>query len=293
MRLFLGLLFLFSVDIQAETTSEVFQKGLEEIDKRITEKQENDQLNAEMQAISELKNYKKANLSPGVFLVYNPIKNSFSAEEISKMKYPKALDLFKVTFPKMSFATGFLYKDYIVTNYHACRGQNTIIRDYEGEIFSVKMLIYDPNQDICILKSDKIHKKSYPNFANIKIKPIIKEEKKQNIHREIASKLYEKEPSEKNKLEKEKTFYASIFSMWGEFVLTNIREDLKKDDEWVKEKAYIARGDKCKGGISGSPVVGTKGLIGIAWGAIESGQVERECFFIDKSEIDRVISQIP
>lgn len=292
-KLFLSVLLISSV---VQANSDAFEKGLKQIESMIDKKKTEENENSEMRAISYLKfKHKDVKLSPGIFLVYNPIKKEFSEKESSLFKNKEAFDYLKNTFVRESVGTGFLYKNYIVTNYHVCRGQDTLIKDYNGEIFSVKVLGYDPNQDICILESDKISPETYPNFAKIKITPIIREEKKQLMHRAVSSKRYEKDPSPKNKEALTKPVYATMFSMWGDFTITNIRQDTTSD-EWSKDFSYVAKGNICKGGISGSPVVGTKGLIGIAWGSttenVKKLHMPEECYFIDKKEIDRVISMV-
>lgn len=249
-------------------------------------------------------------LTSGIFAMLAPRKNNLQEgfEE----------DNYKSIFSSDNYGSAFLYKDYIVTNYHMCRGLNTIIRDFNNNIYGVKVLKFDIKQDVCILKApSKVQDQR--NFATytMPLNPVSEEIHKLRIENKILkikSKNYlsDRDKNELFSLEKEKKSderdYGFISGAYGEFYIYNITEDNTKDD-WTKNFAYKAFGEKCKGGVSGSPVSSKKGLVGLFWGAEQeesrtqrirklserspSYNVEKNptCFFVSVSEIDRLISE--
>lgn len=251
-------------------------------------------------------------LSSGVFAMIAPKKtkltDSFEKEVYSEL------------FSSDSYGSSFLYKDYIITNYHMCRGLNTIIRDYTNKLYSVKVLIYDIKQDICILKAPE-GVKNQRNFASFKM-PLnnrLEEERKLRYDIKISNLKNKKYLSNLDKqniiiLENEKKSdnrdYAYISGAYGEFYIYKISNDTTKDI-FSKKNGFTAYGEKCKSGVSGSPVISKNGLIGLFWGAetepsknerlsekryissLKNQQIEKNplCYFVDKSEIDLLISK--
>ena len=273
----------------------------------------------------------KVFLTSGIFAVLNPPKLKVSKEE----------GIYKDFFSREGYGTGFLYKNYIVTNYHVCRGMNVLIRDVNDKVYGVKVLTYDLKQDICILKApegvlDQV------NFNNIKmaLDPIeeekqilrlafaIDKEKDENKKQLLKDKreLLKKELKYSHKLsngqdrslanDKEEAVevvnefsarnYGRIMGVFGTSFIYGISKDLTKD-QWSKDESFTAFGNKCVMGMSGSPVISPNGLRGLFWGAEMAASVKMRtslkkisnpheklpsCYFLDKSEIDRVIGKI-
>lgn len=256
---------------------------------------------------NESANDEKIILSSGVFAML--------ALEKKNLKDPFEIKNYTDIFSTDSNGSSFLYKDYIVTNYHMCRGLNTLIRDYKNNVYAVKVLSYNIKQDICILMApEKV--KDQRNFKDFKIKKDLVLEQKEFF--KLKDQLVEIEKKSKksridmfniekiklllNKNENQ-TNQAQISGAYGEFPIYKIEKDLTID-EWSKKNAYMAYGSKCKGGVSGSPVVSTNGIIGLFWGAEDSrsfykrvkqirnpSAVENNplCYFIDIKEVDLLI----
>ena len=223
------------------------------------------------------------------------------------------------SFSTDQFGSAFLYKDYIITNYHMCRGLNTLIRDYKNNIYAVKVLSFNVKQDVCVLKAPEAVK-NQRNFATFKmpLNQISEEVRSLRLSNKIMkikenAQLSDAQKEEIAILEKEKQSeardYGYISGAYGEFYIYNIGKDNSPPDTWSKENSMMAYGTKCKGGVSGSPVSSSQGLIGLFWGAEEPGAVANRlqrvstrspafdivknptCYFVDVSEIDKVINQ--
>jgi len=248
-------------------------------------------------------------LDSGNFLILAPKKKNLSKgiEE----------DSYKDFFKSDHYATGFLYKKYIITNYHVCRGLNTIVRDYENNIYGVKVLAFDIKQDICVYEAPR-EVMNQRNFENHKME-LDKTEEAYRIEKIEYEKLSLKEnfsmPKKvlqsrlkelEEKLKSSKRDYAKISGIYGEDYIFKIKPDSLKD-EWSKKMSFEAFGPKCLSGMSGSPIFNHEGLLGIFWGAetdysFESRKNSKRavafkenypvCYFIDKSEIDRIIDSI-
>lgn len=247
-------------------------------------------------------------LSSGVFAMLAPEK-TYITDSFEKKNYEKIFD-------SDSFGTAFYYKNYVVTNYHMCRGLNTIIRDYQNNIYAVKVLSFDIKKDICVLSAPKGIKKQR-NFYTYKTNgdPIYENKRSFDLKDKISS-INKKNEKSKNdlsilkelneELSSEERTYAQISGAYGEFFIYKIEKDTTKDD-WSKDNSYLAYGSKCKGGVSGSPVTSKKGIIGLFWGAestdafnsrTNSFSFKRKpalleknpiCYFIDISEVDKII----
>lgn len=228
--------------------------------------------------------------------------------------------IYAKNFSADSMGTGFIYKDYIVTNYHLCRGKDTIVKDKNGNYYTAKYLIHDSKQDICLMsKAEGL--KNYKDFSTAKGPFNVFEEEKIKTFYSLDSKFYqelaEKDPVKGQKeleklnqqISKHPRNYATVYSIFGDFTLSLIAVDNQKD-EWTKKNGFVGRGELCKGGISGSAVVAPSGLLGIAWGAPKNSSSTGEdaekrilsslkpkaldyppCFFIGKQEIEDIIAK--
>jgi len=299
---------------------EVYKTIMKDLD-QIGEKNDSDSLNRDeiilIQRITELLSWnysdsskEEIKLTSGIFAMLAPQKRNIQ-ENFEK-------DNYKSIFSSDSYGSAFLYKNYIVTNYHMCRGLNTIIRDFNNNIYGVKVLKFDMEQDICLLKApSKVQKQRNFETYTMPLNPVSEEIHKLRIENQILkikSKIFlsERDKNDLFSLEKEKKSderdYGFISGAYGEFYIYNITEDNIKDD-WTKNFAYKAFGEKCKSGVSGSPVSSKKGLVGLFWGAEQdksrtkrvrklskrspSYNVEKNptCFFVSVSEINRLISE--
>lgn len=309
-----------AVSFAKSKNDETYKNIMKDLD-QIGEKPDNlDLYNPQLDLINKITNLlswtysgstqESIELTPGIFTMLAPRKTK-TAEGFEKEAYGSI-------FQNDSFGSAFLYKDYIVTNFHMCRGLNTLIRDYKNNIYGVKVLKYDIKQDVCILKAPE-GVKGQRNFADFKM-PINKVAEEIRLLRidnrimNIKSKatLSDKDKSTIVSLQKEKLSeerdYGYIAGAYGQFYIYNISEDTATD-KWKKNHAYQAYGEKCKGGVSGSPVTSKKGLIGLFWGAEESGSIAERvshlskrspsfdvqknptCYFVSVNEIDRMISE--
>lgn len=263
-----------------------FKQSFSNLEKILDSKLEDTIVEDEQSLITTIqnKNYLPygENLENGVFLVNISKKESFSENE-KKLFFnnEKLFTEYSEKFKDSSYATAFRYKNYIVTNYHACRGQDVLLKDYTDKIVYAKVLGYNLVQDVCVLSINNISK--YQDFA---VKKMESTEYNDESLRKIAS---SNNPSLTKKI-------AAVFSMRGNFEIKGISKDTQQD-EYSKTNAFVSfnNNQKCISGTSGSPVINQSGLIGIIWGASHSKnpfEKETACFFLDKTEIDKVIVKI-
>lgn len=301
------------------SNEQVYKTLIKDLEYAVGEKsnEPNDQL-VLIDRITTMASYRKemsednqAIITEGNFLMLAPKKSELTS--FDKKHYS---DFFN----KDSFGSAFLYKNYIITNYHMCRGLNTLIKDYRDKIYAVKVLKWDDKQDICILQAPK-SVMSQRNFSTYKAPVDLVENEKRDLRIKIKiEKLLSKKYTSttdareldnlRKELGSENNSYATVYSIWGEFKINKIEKDVV-DDEWSKKNSYQAFGSKCKSGISGGAVANHNGLLGYSWAAETpssmikrvkemddrkpSAQLEEEkqpiCYFIDTKEIDRVIGE--
>lgn len=255
-----------------------FQKTFEDLKKTFEQKIEKEFVDQEQSLITDIQNVNFLSageeLEDGVFMVHIPAREDFSDVEVKMFPDEKLLASYREIFSKNGSATGFRYKDYIITNYHACRGRDVLLRDYNDKLLYAKVLAYNLLQDICVLSINNTSQ--YQDFAEKKI---------ELKNRELAN------TSKRTNMKK-----ANVFSIRGNFEITNIAKD-NVEDVYSKSNAYLADNFnyKCLPGTSGSPVVDSNGLRGIIWGAAsDETQLSKEskCFFLDRAEIDKIIVKI-
>lgn len=261
-----------------------FKQSFEDLEKVFNNQLEDTVIEEEQDLINKIQNTSYLahgeTLENGVFLVHAPKKEAFSEKEKELFFDNKELlKEYQRRFKEVGSATAFRYKNYVVTNYHACRGHDVLLKDYTDKIVYAKVLGYNLIQDVCILSINNISK--YQDFSAKKLEKLIESSK-----REVAS----------NKVSPFVNTTASVFSMRGNFDVKNISKDNQKDT-YTKINAFVSYNNKreCISGTSGSPVISQSGLIGIIWGASDSEnpfEKKTACFFLDKMEIDKVISKI-
>lgn len=233
-------------------------------------------------------------INSGIFLVLAPQKKN-----ISDKKEIKYVDFFK----KDSYGTGFLYKKYIITNFHVCRGLNTIVRDFENNVYGVKLLKFDIDQDICIYEAPK-EIENQRNFASVKMEKQPKEEAYFEIKKDFEKNIFKKD--EEKKLFKisneQKDNYAKIAGVYGEDFIYKIEKD-KVEDDWSKKNSFTAFGKLCLPGMSGSVIFGVNGFSGLFWGSETeealkirlrrkpASEYEKNpsCYFVGSEEINNLI----
>ena len=287
------LLFVLTIMISKITMASDFEKAFADLENKFNEKIKAEKVEDDISVISEFKmRHTNYELTPGTFVVFAPERETLTKEELKIIDAKQASAVYNNYFRRNSAGTGFFYKGYVITNFHVCRGKDTVARDHDGKLMSLKLMAYDPKQDICILYSE-VAKSRYPDFAQA-MTEVNEDSKDQKVtDRKLATTTNLKSP-----VKKAVDLYR-IHSMWGAFDTTDLKKDTK-DDEFSKKNAYVTQDKKgrCVPGISGSPMVGPKGFQGIIWGSTSSDDMasqvsgEKECFLIDKSEIDKIIAQI-
>jgi hypothetical protein len=269
-----------------------------------------------IQRVTTLMAYKRSDTTQvdvvvpdGVFLMLAPKKEVFHRTEADNQFDETTKDSFKHhLFDNDNHGSAFLYNDYIVTNYHMCRGLNTLVRDHYNKIYAVKVLKWNERQDLCILQAPK-EVKDQRNFALAKSNFDEMEEEKRTLKLQIEIEkikhnfLFTNEDKEKIielkkeiKDPKQPRSYGKVFSMWGEFKVTNITPD-NMADKWKKTNGLQATASKCLPGISGGVVTSPQGILGYAWGATAnddrspaSVKDSNVCYFINISQIKELIS---
>lgn len=265
-------------------------------------------------------------LDDGMFLVMGMKKDSDKRSDFDKARYYRN-DLNKFGehyFDGDTFGSGFLYDKYIVTNYHVCRGQNSLVKDSLNKVYAVKALAWNDKQDICIFQAPK-QVLGQRNFATFK-SPVdaLEEEKRslriQNQIDKLSLKDHlnsfdeEKMVKLKSELIDQKRNYATVYSIWGEFNIYKIEKDLV-EDKWSLKNSFQGYGKKCQGGISGGPVSSPSGFVGYSWAAeegesrrinkvreelkripsAEKHEKEKElnpiCYYVDKVEVEDLIKK--
>lgn len=217
--------------------------------------------------------FKEYTMDSGVFVLKGYPVKKFSSKVIEKFKSEKtskdAQKFFADTFTREGFGTGFLYKGYIITNFHVCRGGNVLAKDYQGNILAFGIVDFNPTQDVCVLK---------PHFKDGKYFDFGKDMET----RQIA------QTEEYNK----KDQYI-IHSIYGNIKSDHFAKDPVKD-QWSKRNSFMTKNHtgECRGGISGSAVSGPKGFFGIAWGSSTEETKETECYFVERSSIDFIINAL-
>ena len=271
--IFISLLILTNINAFGQN----FQNSFKELEKKLEEQTSTNIQNSEQQLIATIQSKMNFNveLENGTFLVYIPARESFDSNEIKLFGNNKEIKKsFTDIFSRSSYGTGFLYKNYVVTNYHVCRGRNVLLKDYNEKILHAKVLGYNIIQDICVLSI-----KNYKNYDDFSVK-------------KITASSFENDRSFASTNTKSLTIKAKVYSMWGEFSIFNIKKDFAED---VYSKTNGMTGinfeNRCIGGISGSPVVGVDGLKGIMWGSDtdDNPTPNKNCFFLKKEELDKVI----
>lgn len=248
-----------------------FGSSLEVLEAKLDQKVNEEISAAQASEIYNLKmKFREYTMDSGVFVIKGYQVTEFSPKVLEKFKKENTSKgaqkyLSNIFSNGDGHGTGFLYKGYIVTNFHVCRGGNVLAKDYQGNILAFTLIDFNPTQDICILKPNFSESKYFDFGKDIEVRKVAQSPKEEYI----------------------------IHSIYG-----NIKaEKLTKDpvsDEWTKSNSYVAKnysGD-CRGGISGSAVTGPKGFFGLAWGSSTEQKKETECYFVEKTSLDSMINSL-